>query len=85
MLGDRAINSFLHGLAQNPWAELLFQHSHRDFAFAKALHFNGRLGFDQFLVHLRVKFGGGKADGIASFQAFVQGLVDLHLVPRFIA
>ena len=79
MVGHRAINAFLHRFAHQALAELLFQQCHRDFALAKALHFDTGLGFGQLFVDLCLKFGGGYRDGITAFQTFVECLSDLHV------
>ncbi len=79
MRGHCTIDSFLHRIAKNTGAVLLFEHRHRNFAFAKALHLDLGLRFFEFGEHFCVKLGCGDGDLIAALQTFVEGLGDLHV------
>ena len=79
MVAHRLVDGFLHGIAQNALAELLFQQRHRHLALAEALHFDFGLGLFQLGIHLRRKIGGGQGELIAALQPFVLGFLDLHV------
>ena len=83
VLVHRAVDGFLHRFAHNALAELLAHHCHRNFAFAKALHFNVRLGFFQLFFNFYVHFGRSDRDRVTALKAFVQGLFNLHGISFF--
>ena len=80
----RAINGILHRIAHQARSMLFFQHRHRDFAFAKALHFDLWLRFGQFLHHFGVKLCRRQSDGIGALQAFVQGFRNQHILVLYV-
>ena len=82
MLGNRAVDGFLHRLAQKTLAELLFQQRQWHLALAKPLHLDIGLGFGQFFVDLGVQFIGADGDRVSALQTLVQGFGDLHDIPH---
>ena len=85
MLFHRAVDGFLHRVAQKTGAELLFQDRQRDLALAEALDLDVGLRFQKLFLDFRVQLSRRHRDGVAALQAFVQGLGDLHggyVLPR---
>ena len=77
----RAIDAFLHRLADEARAELFLEQRHRHLALAKALHLDFGLRLGQFLIDLGGQLVAGDGDLVAALEAVVGCLGNLHCNP----